>query len=345
MSQFYTTTPRAGAVTPLPNLAGTFVDEGYMKLVQLTSSDGSIQIYEAFDTTEQLFYYVKCTRSDTPPSTRLADEYAIHQSVAHYPGVATLHRMFEEDGLVFMVLNPAAGTMWESMMKRGIYVDQPRSIKEAFLQLVDAVAECHHAGVYHRGLRPRNIWCDSEGWRLRLANFGAATRAIESDEFGCGSLGYMSPECADASHGTYSPRESDLWALGVLLFNMITGSRPWHVADLSDTSYAGFRADEDTYFVETFHLTPAANDFFRRCFASLREQRPSLEEMAADVLAIDRFALAQNIVVKPHGHLHLSVLHATLTSPTAPDFRFLDREKRSITTRERIAKNTRRLLF
>ncbi|KAJ7237519.1 kinase-like domain-containing protein [Mycena haematopus] len=342
MSQYYTTTPRAGAVPALPNLTGTFVDEGYMKLDQLMSSDGFIQIYEAFDTTEDAFYSFKCTRSDISPSTRLADEFAIHQSVAHYPGVATLHRMFEEDGLVFMVLNPAAGTMWESMMKRGIYVDRPRSIKEAFLQLVDAVAECHHAGVYHRGLRPRNVWCDSEGWRLRLANFGAATRAAESDEFGCGSPGYMSPECVDAGNGTYSPRESDLWALGVLLFNMITGIRPWKVADLSDESYAAFRADEETYFVETFHLTPAANDFFRRCFASLREQRPSLEEMAVDVLAIDRFALSQSPVVNPYGHLHLSALDASLKAPSAPDVRFLDRERRSITTRERFAKKMRR---
>ncbi|KAJ6493196.1 kinase-like domain-containing protein [Mycena sanguinolenta] len=115
-------------------------------------------------------------------------------------------------------------------------VDRPGSIKEAFILLVEAVTECHHAGEYHRDLRPRNIWCDSRGRDLRLANFGMATREVDSDEFVCGSLVYMIPGSFLFSVGSYSPRESDLWALAVILFNMITGSNPWRVADLIDTS-------------------------------------------------------------------------------------------------------------
>ncbi|KAJ6493258.1 kinase-like domain-containing protein [Mycena sanguinolenta] len=338
---FYTRAPRAGAVSPLPNLAGTFVDEGYLKLEQLISSDGSIQIYKALDTTTDTHYSVKCTRTDTPLSTRLADEYTIHQSVSHQLGVATLNRTFEEEGRTFMVLNPAAGNMGENITKFGMYVDRPDRINEAFIQLVEAVTECHHAGVYHRDVRPRNIWCDSRGWSLRLANFGMATRKVDSDEFACGSLAYMSPECADTSRSSYSPRESDLWALAVILFNMITGTNPWRVADLIDTSYAAFRANEDTHFIESCNLTPAANNFFRRCFASQREQRPSLEEMAVEVLAIGRFSLAHSFIVHRHGQVHSALLEVQ-NANYSPDIRFVDRAKRSITTRERFAKKIRR---
>ncbi|KAF7350704.1 Kinase-like protein [Mycena sanguinolenta] len=337
---FYSTTPRAGAVPPLPNLAGTFVDEGYLKLEQLISSDNFIQIYKALDTTTDTHYSVKCTRTDTPPPSRLTEEFSIHQSVSHQIGVATLNRMFEEDGRTFMILNPAAGTMGENITKFGMYVDRPDRIKGAFIELVEAVTECHHAGVYHRDLRPRNIWCDSRGWGLRLANFGKATRKAESDEFGCGRPAYMSPECADTTRGSYSPRESDLWALAVILFNMVTGSNPWRIADFADASYAAYRSNEDTHFIETCHLTPAANDFFRRCFASQSEQRPSLEEMAVEVLAIDRFSLAHTFTVHSRGQVHSALLE--VHNVNAPDLRFVDRAKRSITTRERFAKKVRR---
>ncbi|KAF7350657.1 Kinase-like protein [Mycena sanguinolenta] len=329
---FYNPT-RPSAIPPLPNLADTFVDEGYLKLEQLLSPDVSIQVYKAYDTTTDT-HSLKCTRTDTPPSMRLIDECAIHKSISHQIGVATLNRMFDEDGRTFMILNPAAGHLGENVMKFGMYVDRPDRIKEPFLQLVDAVTECHHASVYHRDLRPRNIWCDSRGWGLRLANFGAATRKKESDEFRCGSLAYMSPECADATRGSYSPRESDLWALAVILFNMITGSSPWRLADFADASYAAYRGNEDTHFIETCHLTPAANDFFRQRFAS---QRPSLEEMAVEVLAIDRFCLAHSFNDQPCGQVHSSLLRKR-NAGQAPDVRFLDRAKQSITTRERFAK-------
>ncbi|KAF8142711.1 kinase-like domain-containing protein [Mycena galopus ATCC 62051] len=344
MSYYTTSTTRAGAPSPLPNLAGTFVDEGYMHLEKLISSDGFIQIYDGYDSTTQTNYAVKCVRNDSPGSTRVADEFAIHKSVSHQRGVATLRSMFTDgnDGQhAFMVLNPAASNLWDSIVTRGLYTDQPAFIKESFLQLVDALAECHHAGVYHRGLRPRNVWCDSEGGSLRLANFGVATRAMESDEFRCGSLAYMSPECADLKHGSYSPRESDLWALGVLLFNLITGHRPWALADSSDVSYAAFRSDEENYFIETFHLTPAANDFLRRCFASQREHRPSLEEMSIAVLDIDQFTLAHTLTYHTRAATRASLLRV-FHNHSAPEVRFIDRAKRSITTRARFANAQRR---
>ncbi|KAJ7810766.1 kinase-like domain-containing protein [Mycena olivaceomarginata] len=220
-------------------------------------------------------------RNTTPGSPRAADlqrELDIHRSITNQRGVVTLNFSFVDNPragggneYIFLVLNPAAGDLSNSILNRQMYADRPELVKEAFLQLADAVAECHNAGVYHRDLRPRNIWCDSEGGSLRIANFDKATRE-ESVNFRCGDLAYMSPECADSTGAgaSYSPRESDVWALAVILFNVVTGNRPWSVPNLSDESYAAYRADEEHHFVETFHITPRANDFFRRCFAAGR---------------------------------------------------------------------------
>jgi serine/threonine protein kinase len=142
-------------------------------------------------------------RNAAPGSPRAADlqrELDIHQSVAAQRGVATLNFSFVDNPgaggdneYLFLVLNPAAGDLSNLILQRQMYVDRPRLVKESFLILADAVAECHNAGVYHRDLRPRNVWCDAEGGSLRIANFEKATREERSVNFRCGDLAYMSP--------------------------------------------------------------------------------------------------------------------------------------------------------
>ncbi|KAJ7895492.1 kinase-like domain-containing protein [Mycena olivaceomarginata] len=223
-----------------------------------------------------------------------------------------------------------------------MYVDRPRLVKESFLMLADAVAECHNAGVYHRDLRPRNVWCDAEGGSLRIANFEKATREEKSEDFRCGDSTYMSPECANSTGAgaSYSPRESDLWALAVILFNIVTGSRPWLVPDASDESYAAYRADEEHHFIDTFHITPAANSFFRRCFAAQAADRPTLDDMTVAVLEIDdRFSLSRRLVAHSHSKLFLRPVSGEVIG----DVRFLDRQRRSVTARARFMSTIRRM--
>ncbi|KAJ7866149.1 kinase-like domain-containing protein, partial [Mycena leptocephala] len=243
--------PSAGASSPLPNLTGTFVDEGYLELVQLLASDATSQVYKAFDTNslpeDPVYYAVKCMWNGATGSQRVTDlqhEFGMHRAVSHLPGVVRFHYTFT-DG--------------EHHEFHGLYVDCPGRIRDAFLQLIDAVAECHHQGVYHRDLRPSHVSCNSRGTGIQQ----------ESTQFQVGSGRYMSPgSMCRLTRDSYSPRDSDLWALAMILFTLITGTTPWAVPDSSDAGYAAYRADEDNHLVEAFHLTPAANDFFRRCFTA-----------------------------------------------------------------------------
>ncbi|KAJ6524886.1 hypothetical protein DFH09DRAFT_1329246 [Mycena vulgaris] len=120
--------------------------------------------------------------------------------------------------------------------------------------------------------------------RYPLADFGMATREDDSQIFKCGTLAFMSP---------------DLWALGVILLTLVTITLPWGVADLSDPKYAAFRADENKYFMGVFHLAQAANDVFRWCFAADAVYRPTLPQLRAAVLNIERFSLAEMLPPSP----------------------------------------------
>ncbi|KAF7351963.1 Protein kinase domain-containing protein [Mycena venus] len=339
----------AGASSPIPNLKGTFVDDGFFQLVQHLGSGRTAEVYHALDITSReedpIYYAVKCMRNDAPGSKRVAalrNEFSIHKSVSHLQGVVTFHGVFsegEEGELLFMVLDAASTNMFDAIVKCRLYVDRPALIKKAFYQVLDAVEECHDAGVYHRDLKPANILCNNQGTGIRLADFGSATRDEESTGFKCGSLAYMSPESVDPTRAIYSSRQSDLWAVAMILFALITGTTPWPVADLSDPRYAAFRAEEANYLIETFHLTRAAASFFRWCFALEPAHRPSIDEMYHAVRDMQRFSLA-----------HTSELHSVAAAavvrahrPVAPDFRFVDRGKMSVTTRQRFASKMRRV--
>jgi serine/threonine protein kinase len=131
-----------------------------------------------------------------------------------------------------------------------------------------------------------------------------------------------------------------MWALGVVLFTLVTGTTPWPVADPSDLKYAAYRANEAHYLAEVFHLSGAANDFFRWCFAPSPADRPTLDQMYDAVLDIGRFATARlsslptptAMFPAPAPRVHLS-----------PEFRFIDRRKQSITTRARFTNKLRRV--
>ncbi|KAJ7895501.1 hypothetical protein B0H14DRAFT_3853950 [Mycena olivaceomarginata] len=271
-----TSTRGASAASPLLNLTGSFVDEGYLEIVELltTEADNSSQVYYAFDTTTHMPYAYKRMRNPAP-------------------GFADDPRAGGDNEYLCLVLNPATGDPSNSILQRQRYFDRPRLVKELFLMLADAVAECHNAGTTATsvleifGVIQKGGVCG-----LRILRRRRGTRREEqSGDFRWGDLAYISPECANSTGAgaSYSPRQSDLSVLAP-----------------SDESYAAFRADEENHFIETFQITSAAPAFFRRCLAAQAADRPTLDDMIIAVLEIDdRFSLSRRLAVHSHSKLFL----------------------------------------
>ncbi|KAJ2847020.1 hypothetical protein J3B02_004267, partial [Coemansia erecta] len=106
-----------------------------------------------------------------------------------------------------------------------------------FEQMIDAVAHIHAFKAYHRDLKPENFILGADG-NLKLTDFGLATRESLSTDFECGSKPYMSYENRNGGlnpndptvygpRDDYSPRLSDVWALGVLFLNLLFAQSPW----------------------------------------------------------------------------------------------------------------------
>ncbi|KAI0930605.1 hypothetical protein AcV5_007273 [Taiwanofungus camphoratus] len=142
-----------------------------------------------------------------------------------------------------------------------------RLIASMFSQMCEAVAACHDHSVFHRDIKPENFIV-TDGWTtladgrrerkviVKLTDFGLSTTDTDSADMDCGSAPYMSFECRNNIHPTYSPRAADVWSLGIVLINMLYHYNPW--TDTTQGVCSSF---------ETFRLQPV--HFFMQRFAGM----------------------------------------------------------------------------
>ena len=147
-------------------------------------------------------------------------------SALDHPNICTLHDIGEtEDGRLYLVMSYYGGETLKAKLERG-----PLPVDEAVelaVQIGSGLARAHEAGIIHRDIKPANVIVTEHG-EAKILDFGIAKLAGEAGLTRTGSsLGtpaYMSPEQAK---GRAVDARTDIWSLGVLLYEMITGRRPF----------------------------------------------------------------------------------------------------------------------
>ncbi|KAG1398081.1 hypothetical protein G6F60_008590 [Rhizopus arrhizus] len=174
-------------------------------------------------------------------------EVEIHAYLSGHPNILKFEKVVRENNKTFMIIEyTPEGDLFGAITKPGReIVGNNDAIRHVFLQIIDAVHYCHQNNIFHRDLKPENIMLDSN-WTVKLADFGLATTHQVSDEFGCGSTFYFSPECQGGTfrnHGRikgYSTEKNDIWSLGVILVNLVAGRNPWKQADMLNATFAAY---------------------------------------------------------------------------------------------------------
>ncbi|KAI0646365.1 kinase-like domain-containing protein [Trametes meyenii] len=221
-------------------------------------------------------------------------EISLHKRIPKHPNVVTMHRAFEENRLVFIVMDLLdGGDLHAHIALNHTFSRNDALIKNVFLQIIDGVDAAHRAGVFHRDLKPDNIFLNADFTQVCIGDFGLATATRHSTSFNTGSRLYMSPECVDCDDELYpyDTRRSDIWALGVILFNLVTGHMPWRKATLEDGQFEHFLEDHE-YLRTIFPISKGLNDVLRNIFTIIPSEALSLAEIRREIRNLDSFYMS-----------------------------------------------------
>ncbi|TFY50319.1 hypothetical protein EVJ58_g11099, partial [Rhodofomes roseus] len=191
-----------------------------------------------------------------------------------------------------------------------------RLIASMFSQMCEAVAVCHDHSVFHRDIKPENFIV-TDGWTtlpdgrrerkvvVKLTDFGLSTTDTDSADMDCGSAPYMSFECRNNLHPTYSPRAADVWSLGIVLINMLYHYNPWtDAAEGACGSFEAFRQAPVSFFMTRFTgMTLSVAEFLAtKVFCLLDGPRDSGKRISARAFGIWVRDLPTLLVGEKPGH-------------------------------------------
>ncbi|MBC8141997.1 MAG: serine/threonine protein kinase, partial [Armatimonadetes bacterium] len=204
----------------------------YERLDVLGSGTSGV-VYLAWDTLLRRQVALKEIRADGAEMERLLEEARVLDRLQH-PHIVRIHSVdVTADGIVLLDMELIKGRNLASVLKEraGTPLDAGEATRIA-LAVLDALAYAHERRIVHRDIKPANILIGDDG-AIKLSDFGLAEAlGTGSVAGGGGTYPYMAPE--DFSEDAASDRRSDLWAVGVLLYEMLTGRRPFTVTRQRD---------------------------------------------------------------------------------------------------------------
>ncbi|TQS38972.1 hypothetical protein Golomagni_00510 [Golovinomyces magnicellulatus] len=264
-------------ITPSPeSRIGTVLGET-LHLTKVIGTGAYGVVYLAIDSRTNETFAVKALSKVTSSGEPLQErqrrfqvrEIQLHHYVSAHPNVVSMYKIVDLPDCTYVVLEYCEdGDLFSNITERGRFVGDDDLIRDAFSQILDAVDHCHRMGIYHRDLKPENILISNNGRNLLLADFGLATQETTSEDHGCGSTFYMSPECLDHTRKfKYNCVPNDIWSLGVVLLNITCGRNPWKQASLDDSTYRAFSSNPE--FLQTIlPISDEMNSIILRIFES-----------------------------------------------------------------------------
>jgi len=199
---------------------------GQYRVIDRLGAGGMGRVYRALD--ETLGREVALKVIDAPTenaAARLRSEAAALARLSH-PGIATVHELIEDDGRLVMVMELVRGrTLHQILEQNGVFA--PRHAADLCVQTLAVLEHAHAAGIVHRDLKPGNLMFTDAG-AIKIMDFGIArlddSVGLTNAGAMIGTPAYMAPEQV---LGHPVDARTDLYAMGVVLFRLITGTLPF----------------------------------------------------------------------------------------------------------------------
>jgi serine/threonine-protein kinase len=207
----------------------------------------------------------------------------------NHPNIVTIHEVGRDGDLAFIVMEFLEGNTLRSVLDSGLVLTEAQVVDIA-AQVADGLAFAHANGVVHRDIKPANIFVLANG-TAKIADFGVALMPTGSSTLVgtvFGSPKYMSPE--QVAGQTVDGR-SDIFALGAVLYEMLTGVPPFQGDDLAAILHAVLNTNPPPPSARRRKLHPGFDRIVARAMAKDPAQRyQTAYEMAADLAACEQEA-------------------------------------------------------
>jgi len=199
---------------------------GRYRIVSLVGGGGMGEVYRADDLKLGQTVALKFLARHGD-SARLHEEVRIGRQVSH-PNVCRLYDIAEVDGQLFITMEFVDGEDLASLLRRigRLPVEKALMLTR---EICAGLAAAHDKGVIHRDLKPSNVMIDGRG-RARVTDFGLALAAGSADDT-AGTPAYMAPE---QLAGERASVKSDIYALGLILYEIFTGRRTFEATSMND---------------------------------------------------------------------------------------------------------------
>jgi len=249
-------------------------------------------VYKAEDLTLHRTVALKClpagTLADDVAKNRFKRE-ALAAAALDHPNICPVHEIGEHEGQSFIVMAFLEGESLGERVRRG-----PMEVGDAIdiaVQIAEGLDHAHRRGVIHRDIKSANAFITSEGL-VKIIDLGLARRVdtttLTDDGIRLGTVSYMSPEQA---RGETIDARSDIWSLGVVLYEMLAGALPFS-ADANEAVIYSILHVEPKPIAESH---PGVSEDLERVVLKAMAKDPSLRYQNADEFLTDLFAVEESL--------------------------------------------------
>ena len=272
------------------NFIGRLLDERY-EIQSVIGEGGMAVVYRALDQRLNRFVAVKIMREEMAADEEFRRRFcAESQAVAMLsnPNIVAVYDVSHSDDLEYIVMELVDGiTLKQYMERKGAMAW--REALHFSRQILKALAHAHERGIIHRDIKPQNIMLLRDG-TIKVADFGIAALENEASEAASdgqtiGSIHYMAPEQV---RGEFSDARGDLYSLGIVLYEMLTGQQPYTGDSLGEIAVKHMNAEPSPISERAEDVPEELERITLKAMnADIAERYQSAEAMLADM---DAFA-------------------------------------------------------
>jgi TolB-like protein/Flp pilus assembly protein TadD/predicted Ser/Thr protein kinase len=200
----------------------------HYRILQKLGEGGMGVVYKAEDATLQRTVALKFLPDEMTRDPEAKERFLREARAAaalNHPSICTVHEIEKDEGLTFIAMELVEGESLRSKIESGV-LDLEHAV-DVTIQVADGLREAHRKHIVHRDIKPANIMVTAGG-RAKLMDFGLAslggTSQLTKAGTTLGTVSYMSPEQA---RGQPVDHRTDIWSLGVVLYEAVTGRRPF----------------------------------------------------------------------------------------------------------------------